>query len=257
MDTSKTGYTIAFATGVCVVCAVFVASSAVGLAERQEQNATLDRQTKVLSVAGLLEGTPSAAEISTLFSERIEAHVVNLEDGTIAEDVDPSTFDQRAATQDPSASEVAPDNAAGLARLPHQALIYLVKDGEETTRIILPVEGKGLWSTLYGYLALAADQETIEGLIFYQHGETPGLGGEVDNPRWRALWEGRRPFDADWNPVIAVVKGQAGSVEDDPTHVDGLSGATLTSRGVTHLIQFWLGEEGFGPTLAQLRQEAP
>lgn len=255
MNTSGTGYTIAFATAVCVICAVFVAGSAVGLSERQERNATLDRQAKVLSVAGVLEHEPSAAEISQLFEERIEAHVVDLATGTFVEDVDANSFDQQRAVRDPATSHEAEANLAGIARLPEQALVYFVKDGEETTRIILPVEGKGLWSTLYGFVALSADQQTIEGLVFYQHGETPGLGGEVDNPRWRALWEGRRPFDENWDPVIAVVKGAAGSVADDPTHVDGLSGATLTSRGVTHLLQFWLGEQGFGPTLATLRAQ--
>jgi Na+-transporting NADH:ubiquinone oxidoreductase subunit C len=102
-------------------------------------------------------------------------------------------------------------------------------------------------------LALSADTETVQGLIFYQHGETPGLGGEVDNPRWRKLWEGRKPFDDSYVPVIEVLKGSAGSVEEDPHHVDGLSGATITSRGVTSLVQFWLGENGYGPTLAHYR----
>ncbi len=254
MDTTKTGYTIGFAVVICVVCAIFVASSAVGLRDRQVRNATLDRQQKVLSVAGVLEGDETPADITRLFGERIEAHVVNLSEGTFAEDVDANAFDQQRAASDPATSEAAGPNVAGIQRIPNQALVYFVKDGEETTRIILPVEGKGLWSTLYGFVALSADQQTIEGLVFYKHGETPGLGGEVDNPRWRQLWVGRRPFDESWTPVIEVVKGAAGSVEEDPTHVDGLSGATLTSRGVTHLLQFWLGERGFGPTLATLRR---
>lgn len=256
MDTSKTGYTIVFTAIVCVVCAVFVAGSAVGLSDLQAKNATLDRQKKVLTVAGVLEGEPTAAEVGKLFEERIEARVVNLADGTFAEGVDAASFDQQKAAKDPSTSKPAGDNPAKVKRVPNQALLYLVKEGDKTTRLILPVEGKGLWSTLYGFVALAADQQTIEGLVFYKHGETPGLGGEVDNPRWRALWPGRTPFDESFNPVIEVLKGPAGSVKDDPTHVDGLSGATLTSRGVTHLLQFWLGDKGFGPTLANLRKDS-
>jgi len=99
------------------------------------------------------------------------------------------------------------------------------------------------------------DTTTIRGLTFYAHGETPGLGGEVDNPRWKALWPGRKAFDENWKPDIRVIKGQAGSPETDPHHVDGLSGATLTSRGVTNLLLFWLGDQGFGPYLQQFRQQ--
>ena len=104
-------------------------------------------------------------------------------------------------------------------------------------------------------MALEGDLRTIRGLTFYEHKETPGLGGEVDNPRWKALWNGRLAFDDALAPVIQVVKGPAGSVADAPHSVDGLSGATITSRGVTTLLQFWLGPEGFGPYLTRLRAE--
>jgi Na+-transporting NADH:ubiquinone oxidoreductase subunit C len=132
-------------------------------------------------------------------------------------------------------------------------MIYHVMEAGSVARLIIPVEGKGLWSTLYGFLALEKDVDTITGITFYQHGETPGLGGEVDNPKWKALWKGRKAFNADQEPTIEVLKGQAGSVQDAPHHVDGLSGATITSRGVTYLVQFWLGEHGFGPYLAKFR----
>ena len=109
---------------------------------------------------------------------------------------------------------------------------------------------------LYGYLALAPDARTIVGITFYQHKETPGLGGEVDNPRWKSLWPGRLAYDERGNPAIRVKKGPAGSVEEDPYQVDGLSGATITSRGVTNLLRFWLGDDGFGPYLASYRDRA-
>jgi Na+-transporting NADH:ubiquinone oxidoreductase subunit C len=120
--------------------------------------------------------------------------------------------------------------------------------------VVIPVEGKGLWSTLYGFLALDKDVNTIKGLTFYQHAETPGLGGEVDNPKWKALWPGRKAFGDDGQPKIAVIKGQAGPVAEDPYQVDGLSGATITARGVSHLVQFWLGTNGFGPYLKQFKE---
>ena len=121
--------------------------------------------------------------------------------------------------------------------------------------VVLPVEGLGLWGTLYGFVALEGDLRTIRGLTFYEHKETPGLGGEVDNPRWKALWRDRLAFNDDRQPVIRVIKGPAGPAPDAPYSVDGLSGATITSRGVTNLLQFWLGPDALGPYLTRLRDE--
>ena len=98
----------------------------------------------------------------------------------------------------------------GSTRLPNKAVVYQRVDDGDVLAIILPVEGKGLWSTLYGFIALAPDTRTIEGITFYEHGETPGLGGEVDNPSWKALWPGRKAFDEDWEPAIEVIKGLPG-----------------------------------------------
>lgn len=252
----STGFTVMFASAVCVVCSIFVAGAAVVLREPQEVNKLLDRQEKVLVVAGLIdegESLPSK-EISARYAQSINPVLIDLETGAASEG-DAATFDQRKAAADPATSRVAPPNDAKVARLPKQAVVYKVMDNDELKGLVLPVEGKGLWSTLYGFVALKADAKTIEGITFYEHGETPGLGGEVDNPRWKSLWKGRLAFDSDWKPKISVKKGPAGSVENDPYHVDGLSGATITSRGVTYLVQFWLGEHGFGPYLKAYRAE--
>ena len=251
------GYNLIFASAVCVVCAVFVSSSAVSLKERQDYNANLDKQRNVLVVSGLAEEDErlSSDEVERRFAN-IRQFVIDLETGQEAPDVDPLIFDQRRASVDSSTSRVAPSNTAQIVRLPNHALVYEVRDAQQQVRLhVLPVEGKGLWSTLYGFIALDASLVTVQGLTFYDHRETPGLGGEVDNPRWKALWPGRRPFDDAFQPDITVIKGRAGSPDDDPHRVDGLSGATITSRGVTNLIRFWLGDDGFGPYLDRLRQE--
>ncbi|MEZ5318367.1 MAG: NADH:ubiquinone reductase (Na(+)-transporting) subunit C [Vicinamibacterales bacterium] len=186
--------------------------------------------------------------------EPIELAVVDLRTGEEAPDVDPYTYDQRTSAQAAGTSHQVPGNLARLPRLPHYALVYklMAPDGQ-LQAIILPVEGKGLWSTLYGFLALESDLATVRGLTFYQHGETPGLGGEVDNPRWKALWRGRSAFDQAGRPAVQVIRGKAGSATEDPYRVDGISGATLTSNGVSNLIRFWLGDDGFGPYLERLR----
>lgn len=248
--------TVGFAAAVCVVCSIFVAGSAVALRDRQEENRVLDLRSKVLLVSDLADpGEPLAREaINQRFEENLTAMVIDLETGEPT-DIDPLTFDQRAATQDPDQSEVAPANAAKVSRVPDNALIYQKVTDGQVERLILPIQGYGLWSTLYGFIALSGDLETIQGITFYEHGETAGLGGEVDNPRWQALWPGRRAFDEGWNPEIEVIKGAAGPVASDPYRVDGLAGATLTSRGVTNLLHFWLGENGFGPYLERYRAE--
>ena len=249
------GYTILFAGLICVVCAVLVSSSAVSLSEMQQANAALDKRKNVLLSAGLAQPSDKldAARVQELFRV-VKPVVIDLQSGEAVPDMDPSTFDQRKARNDPDASRPAPPNNSSISRLPNQAVVYQVlNESGEMQMVVLPIEGYGLWSTLYGFLSLDADTRTVRGLTYYQHGETPGLGGEVDNPRWKARWPGRIAFDSAGETVIEVIKGQAGSPEEDPHRVDGLAGATITSRGVTNMLRFWLGENGFGPYLKRLR----
>ena len=259
MAQHSTGYIFGFAAGVCLICSVVVSGSAVALKDRQDANKLLDKQSKVLVVAGLMREGESlgAAEITKRFDENIVAKVVTLGDGTYAQGIDASTFDQRKATSDLKTSIEAPENnGPKLRRLPNEALVYQVMRDGKVSRLILPVEGKGLWSTLYGFVAVETDTTSISGLTFYEHGETPGLGGEVDNPSWKGLWKGRKAYRIDGDdyvPAIEVIKGRAGPASDDPYRVDGLSGATLTARGVTELMRFWFGEHGFGPYLSNYR----
>lgn len=248
-------YSILFAAAVCLVCAVLVSSSAVSLKPLQDENAFLDKQRNVLIAAGL------ATEDEVLTPEQVQERfapvelvVVDLRTGEEVTDVDPLTFDQRALSSDPNTSTEAPKNPAGVERLPNRALVYRLEEDDELGLLILPIEGKGLWSTLYGFIALDSDLQTIRGITFYEHKETPGLGGEVDNPRWKALWPGRRVYGDDDEPRIQVIRGRAGPPDEDPFRVDGLSGATMTSRGVGRLVRFWLGDEGFAPYLNSLRE---
>ena len=250
-------YNLGFAAVVCLVCAVVVSGAAVALEDRQDRNARLDKQRNVLLAAGLASEGESldADEVAARFAP-ITPVVLNLVSGAPVDGIDPAGFDQRAAAIDPESSREAPDNAARVMRLPTAALVYEVRDGSGRLQmVVLPVEGLGLWGTLYGFVALDGDLRTIRGLTFYEHKETPGLGGEVDNPGWKALWPGRLAFDDDLVPAIAVVKGLAGPADADPYAVDGLSGATITSRGVEQLLKFWLGPDGFGPYLTRLRDE--
>lgn len=238
-------YIFGFTALVCLVCSLMISVSSVGLRSRQERNKLLDRKKSVLQACWLMQPGEklSAAQIEEKF-EHIETKVIDLKTGAYADSAD----------YDPEAKEAAPENVAQIQELPAQVELYQVmKDGKPET-LVLPIYGKGLWSTLYGFLALDADTTTIRGLTYYEHGETPGLGGEVDNPKWKAAWKGRKAYDEQWKVQIGLVKGKAGPPDQDPHHVDGLSGATMTSRGVTNMMQFWLGDEGYGAFLKRFRE---
>ncbi|MCK5551203.1 MAG: FMN-binding protein, partial [Hyphomicrobiaceae bacterium] len=118
--------------------------------------------------------------------------------------------------------------------------------------------GKGLWGTLYGFIALDADLNTVKGLTFYEHKETPGLGAEVDNRTWKDLWPERLVYGdngLDGEVMLRVIKGAVARRDEQPHDVDGLSGATLTSRGVSNLLQYWLGDDGFKPYFKKFKEE--
>jgi Na+-transporting NADH:ubiquinone oxidoreductase subunit C len=125
--------------------------------------------------------------------------------------------------------------------------------GDAVDLVVLPIEGAGMWGTLYGFIAVEADGNTVRGLTFYDQKETPGLGGEIGNPKWQSVWKGRHVYDAEWQPQIVVIKGSAGAPEKDPLRVDGLSGATITSNSVSRLTRFWMSADGWRPFLMNLR----
>ncbi|MFZ5722755.1 MAG: Na(+)-translocating NADH-quinone reductase subunit C [Pseudomonadota bacterium] len=246
---------------VCLVCAVFVSSAVVLLRPIQETNRNLDTQRNILVAAGLYR---DGIDVGAVFGQRIAVRLVDLRSGLFADPAaagipDIIAYDQRAATRDPARSSPIPpdEDIAALKRKPHYAKIYLIKDdGGRLEKIVLPVSGYGLWSTMYGYLVLASDLNTVVGLTFTEHGETPGLGGEIDNPKWKAMWPGKQVYDDEGRVAAALRKG--GINPEDPVdrahRVDGLAGATLTSDGVTDLMRYWLGEHGFGPFLKHLGQ---
>jgi Na+-transporting NADH:ubiquinone oxidoreductase subunit C len=265
MNKSSVGYILGFCLAICLVCSIVVSLSAVGLKDRQDLNKQLDRQKKVLVVSGLLgeSASPTPDEIQSLFSKRIKAVVVDLKTGAVDSEAtkNVANFDQQKAKKDPAQSSEIKKNLAGVPRVPNKGVLFLVSgvdmnedgSGFVLDQYIFPIEGKGLWSTLYGYLSLAKDLNEIKGITFYAHGETPGLGGEIDNPGWKAKWPGRKVFGPDGKVKIKVKKGAAGGIAEDPYQVDGLSGATITSNGVSHLLAFWLGDNGFGPYIANLK----
>ncbi|MFA0016177.1 Na(+)-translocating NADH-quinone reductase subunit C [Vibrio lentus] len=231
-----------------LVCSIIVSTAAVVLKPKQQANAVLDQQTKILEVAGI----ELAGDIPALYAENIEPRLVDFATGDFV-DGDAAAYDQRKAAKDPAESIKlsAEDDIAKIIRRANTGTVYLVKDGAETSKVIIPVHGNGLWSMMYAFVAVETDGNTVSGITYYEQGETPGLGGEVENPTWRAQFVGKKLFDENHKPAIQVVKG--GAPQGSEHGVDGLSGATLTSVGVQHTFDFWLGDMGFGPFLAKVR----
>ncbi|WP_421682007.1 Na(+)-translocating NADH-quinone reductase subunit C [Stutzerimonas urumqiensis] len=249
--------TLTVALLVCLVCSVFVAGAAVALRPTQLENRQLDKQRSILAIAGLGQAGMSGQDIRELFEARIVPRLVDLETGTFSDEYDPIAYDPLVAAKDPDLSKAIPpsEDIASIKRRERYSTVYLVQDEQgELQTAVIPVRGYGLWSTLYGFIAIEGDLNTVEGLGFYQHGETPGLGGEVDNPRWRSQWEGKQLFDENGELEIEIVKGGVDPQSAEAVHqVDALAGATLTSNGVNNLLHYWLGEDGFGPFIANLR----
>ena len=186
--------TIAIAVSLCLVCAVLVSFAAVALKPLQVDNKEADMKKNILDVAGLLE---EGADINAAFAEKIEAKIVDLETGDYVDSINANEYDQRKAAKDPAQSVAIPKekDIAHIRVKAKYAKVFLVKDGGVIKSIILPMHGYGLWSTLYGFLSLEPDGQTVQSINFYDQAETPGLGGEVVNPNWRALWKGKKVYD--------------------------------------------------------------
>ena len=245
---SKT-FVVAFT--LCIVCSIVVSSASVVLRPAQEANKLLDLKTNILASAGLLK---EGIDVETQF-EQISVKVVDMETGRYSNAVDPATYDQRKASSDPALS-VALEPAQDLAKIKRRvnyATVYILEGAEGLEKVILPIKGYGLWSTMYGFIALEKDLQTVAGIGFYEHGETPGLGGEIDNKNCKSSWIGKQAFAAD-ELVLTVIKGKVDMNRDGSNYqIDGLAGATLTTKGVDNLVQYWLGDQGFKPFIENLK----
>ena len=246
------------ATCLCIVCSVLVSSAAVLLKPLQQANKLRQMQKDVLVVAGLYHEGSSVTEQF----KQVETMVVDLESGQYVDpdSQDAEAQDARAAAKDPRASAKDPalsvaiekqDDLAGLKRRERYSEVFLVKSQRgELQQLILPVRGKGLWSTMYGFLSLEPDFRTVYGITFYEHGETPGLGGEIESEKFKSQWKGKLVRDPDGTPHFEFVRGSVDPEDPTADHkIDGIAGATITTRGVTKMIEFWMGPAGFKPFL--------
>ena len=259
---SNNAKTISVALTLCLVCSVLVSAVAVGLKPTQIENARLDRNKNILVAAGMYNAeSDTADDVAERFKD-FDVKIIDLNNGNYLDDnqladagiPDRNAYDASQATKNQALSEDLGDNdPAGIGRKPKYAKVYVKEDDAgQPELVVLPIQGYGLWGTIYGFLTLESDMNTIKGISFYEHKETPGLGARIEEPEWRAKWNGIHSYDESGDVATGVTK--AGNPKDN--WVDGISGATLTSRGVSNMIQFWLGEQGYKPYLDLLRKES-
>ena len=227
-------YTLVFTSIVTIVLGFFLALAADGLRDLQDLNVENDMRKNILLSLGFKPGaeTPwTSDDIKKLFEENIEALVLD-------------ASGQR-TEKDPKEIDTEKD----LEFLP----IYLKKIGDEVGGYAIPIAGKGLWSTLYGYFAIEPDGRTVKGITFYKHGETPGLGGEVDKAWFQQNFIGKRFVDENDQLLgIHVIKGKVQSDDQEAYHkVDGISGATMTGKGLEYFLKDDLAK--YEPFFKQVR----
>ena len=234
MDKESNSYVVVFAVTVCVVCSAALALTFNGLKSQIAANKAFDKQKNVLKAVGYwdpsTEGEKSRAELEELYSETIERVVIRREDGAVVRDMS-----EREIAEALKAAELERD----FRNREFLELFRASRDGE--TRYVLPTLAYGLWSWLYGFLAVNGNGTEVVGITYYQDGETPGLGHEVNNPRWQAQWPGKQLYDSAGELVSVTLKKGAVNPDDpkEAAHfVDGLSGATITSNGVTRYLKW-------------------
>ncbi len=252
--------TILVSVALCLVCSFFVSWAAVSLNAIQKENKRLDMVKNILIAGGLYD--PSV-DVQSVYENKVVPLLIELDTGQILtpeeypDGIRVGTYDLKKMAVDPDFGQVidAGEDIANIRNRPKYIFVYQVMEAGALQRVILPIYGYGLWSTLYGFVSLDSDLKSIQGIAFYEHAETPGLGGEVDNARWKGLWPGKRAFDDAGNVAISVIKGQVDPKSAKAKYqVDGLAGATITTRGVHNMLNYWLGEKGYGQFLRTLKQ---
>ncbi len=232
--------TFVIALILAVVCSFLVSGAAVVLKPLQDKNKELERKKNVLIAGGLLNAD---TDIEKTF-EAIDIVFVDMKTGESVQGNIDTYFNnfKKLSTGSTSIKLSKDKDLAGIKSIPANVPVFMLKGADGAlSKVIVPIYGSGLWSTMYGFLALESDMNTVSGITFYEHAETPGLGGEIDNPIWKDSWVGKKKIYRGEGVALSIVKGGA----KGDHQIDSLSGASLTSRGVEGVVKFWLGADGF------------
>jgi len=242
---------------VAIACSAMVTTAVSYFRPMQAAHASLERSRHILVAAGLLASTDSVSprQIATRFRQ-LTVQTADLRSDEFTNTVDPLTFDFETAGALESGSTALPKekDIAKLGRRPDLMPIYLLSKDRALDSIVLPVYGQGMWSTIRAFISLRADAKTLQSLVIYEHGETPGIGDRIEDVTWLGSWSSKQVIDE--NGAVALRLVRTGKAAADIHGVDAITGATVTSESVVTLVRFWLGEDGYGPVLKHLKREA-
>lgn len=214
MNKQSNTYTIIYIIILVVVVGTALAATSLALRERQQDNVNADKMSQILNAALI---SPDKKDVVAEFDKYITDQFVVNERGETVEGV--KAFDVNVAAQ----SKVPADRR----ELP----VFVCTTADGAVKYILPVYGAGLWGPIWGYVAFDSDGSTIYGAYFAHQGETPGLGAEIEKPAFSSQFEGKKVFkDGRFRPIAVVKAGQQPLNGED--YVDGISGGTITSKGV-------------------------
>ena len=222
-------HTIKFILLLTIVVSFLLSITSTQLASLQNENVEIDRKKNLLKSIGIDVSDFNSNQILSEYRTRIADVIIHL-NGEVATNIKFEDLD------------LIENKITGGRNYFIEGKEYLpIYISSNPVAVIIPISGKGLWSTLYGYIALEADCNTVKGITFYKHGETPGLGGEVEKEWFQENFIGKKIYDLDKKLVsVTVIKGKASDVlaGTDLNHgVDGISGATITSNGVTKFLR--------------------
>jgi Na+-transporting NADH:ubiquinone oxidoreductase subunit C len=247
--TETTTRTLAVAGGVAFVCAIMVATAVSVLRPYQLAHASIERNRTILRTASLIESDASVSDLGVVAEYvKLEPRLVDFATGRFTDAADAATYDYESALGDEEALLPIPESA-DIARIGAKPRLMPLYFSPDTGRVILPFFGRGMWSTISGYLSLESDLNTISGIEVYSHGETAGIGDRIENREWLAGWRGKLVYGPSGELALRI-----GDPNAAPEHrIDAITGATLTVNGVGRGVLFWLGPDGFGPVIEQLR----
>ncbi|MDF1855944.1 FMN-binding protein [Pseudooceanicola sp.] len=243
------GKTIFVAVLVAATCSAFVTGATVLLRPIQAANRAAETQ---LRLEALISAIPGMQELLAAdASAKLSTVVVDLDTGMAAREVTPATLDAALQEADNYRPLDAAADIAGIGTRPRYVQIYILRRDDQVQTAIFPVIGSGYNGPIEAMIALTGDMNTIAGLAVTQQSETPGLGARIEEPTWQAGFQGTVIRDPSGAMKFAVARGPAVSSYE----VDGITGASRTGRGVTQMVRFWLGPDGYGPVIEAIRRQ--
>jgi Na+-transporting NADH:ubiquinone oxidoreductase subunit C len=219
--------TYRFVMIVSILAAFFLSLTATSLKEMQDYNVEVDRKKNVLKCARVDISSATSEEIINSYTKLIKEKVIS-KDGNYV-NLQLAELDQ---SEDKSTGQIQYSNN-GKEYLP----LFEYSENDEIVAYILPISGKGLWSTLYGYFSIANDMNTVKGITFYKHGETPGLGAEIEKKWFQDNFIDKTIFNENGEMVSITIEKGIASGSGIKHKVDGISGATMTGTGLNKFLK--------------------